>query len=313
MRQHVIRRLGSLALVALMVCAAALTVGAAGERAKNEKAAALPEKAAPKTGVTVYSNEKASVDASNLSDGYLMIKYTGGKNVRIKVQIVKSGSSVKYYYDLNNAGNVETFPLTEGDGTYSVSVLENTTETKYAQAYSTTVSMTLRNDFLPFLYPNQYVNYTADSKAVAKAAELCAGLGELDKVGKVFDFVVDNVTYDYNFAKEVSEGKHTGYLPTVDNTLATGKGICFDYAALMTAMLRSQNLPCKLVIGYAGQIYHAWINVYITGVGWVDKVIYFDGTNWTLMDPTFTSSGGRSDSIMKYVTTKSNYSQSFAY
>ena len=66
-------------------------------------------------------------------------------------------------------------------------------------------------------------------------------------------------------------------------------------------------------MGYAGTTYHAWINVYIEGVGWVDKVIYFDGQNWTLMDPTFVSTGKGSDSIMKYVTTASNYSQKFAY
>ena len=48
-------------------------------------------------------------------------------------------------------------------------------------------------------------------------------------------------------------------------------------------------------------------------MGWVDKVIYFDGENWTLMDPTFTSTGKRSNSIMKYVTDESNYSQKYAY
>ena len=80
----------------------------------------------------------------------------------------------------------------------------------------------------------------------------------------------------------------------------------------MSAMLRSQNIPCKLVVGYAGTTYHAWINVYSEETGWVE-VIYFDGTSWTLMDPTFTSSGKRSDSIMKYVTNSANYQQKYAY
>ena len=61
----------------------------------------------------------------------------------------------------------------------------------------------------------------------------------------------------------------------------------------MAAMLRSQNIPCKLVVGFAGKVYHAWINVYIEGVGWVDQLIYFDGKTWSLMDPTFVSAGGR--------------------
>ena len=70
---------------------------------------------------------------------------------------------------------------------------------------------------------------------------------------------MSNLTYDYEKADTVT----TGYLPDVDETLKTGTGICFDYAALTTAMLRSCDIPCKLQIGYAGDIKHAWIDVWI--------------------------------------------------
>ena len=309
MKSSILKRVGTLVLALALLCAAALVVGAAGQDAKATKAATLPQKAAPKTGVTVYANEKASVDASNLSEGYIMVKYTGGKSVRIKVQITKSGGTT-YTYDLNNAGTVETFPLTEGDGTYTVKVFENTSGTKYAQAFSTSVTMTLRNDFLPFLYPNQYVNYTMDSQTVAVGAQLCTNkTDDLAKVTAVFDWVVDNFTYDYDKAATVQ----SGYLPVVDTVLAARKGICFDYAAVMTAMLRSQNIPCKLVVGYAGTAYHAWISVYTKESGWVDNVIYFDGNTWKLMDPTFASNGHRSDAIMKYIGDGSNYKTRFSY
>ena len=36
-------------------------------------------------------------------------------------------------------------------------------------------------------------------------------------------------------------------------------------------MLRSQRIPAKLEIGYSGDIYHAWISVYIKDIGWIDK------------------------------------------
>lgn len=272
--------------------------------------ALLPAKAATVSGVTVYSNDKASIDASNLSEGYIMVRYTGGKNTRIKVQISKSGSGVTYTYNLNSSGSSETFPLTEGSGSYSIRVFENSEGSKYALAYSVDVNMQLRNEFAPFLYSNQYVNFTNSSAAVAKASELTAGKSSaLDKVSAIFNYVVDNTSYDYDKAATVQ----SGYLPDVDNTLSTHKGICFDYAALMSAMLRSQGIPCKLVIGYAGSDYHAWINVYIDGVGWVDSAIYFDGKSWTLMDPTFVSSGGRSKDTMDYVTNSANYSQKYAY
>ena len=227
----------------------------------------------------------------------------------IKV-LITGENGVTYTYNLNNTGVAETFPLTEGNGRYSIKVYENTTGTKYALAFSTQVDMTLRNVFLPYLYPNQYVNYTADCATVKKAAELTAGkTSDLDKISAVYYFVTDNFTYDYNLANTVQ----SGYLPDVDKVLAAKKGICFDYAAVMSAMLRSQNIPCKLVVGYAGTIYHAWIDVYIEGVGWVDKVIYFDGKTWTMMDPTFVSTGKHSSSILSYVTNDANYQQKYAY
>ena len=302
-------RIRTLAVLLIVVAVAVASVMGASYASANAKPSTLPVKAEPKTGVTVYANAKASVDASNLSEGYIMVKYTGGKNVKIKVQITKEGGTT-YTYDLNNTGTAETFPLTEGNGKYTIKVFENTTGTKYAQAHSATVNMTLRNVFLPYLYPNQYVNYTDASAVVAKAKELTAGKSsDMEKVSAVYYFVTDNFTYDYNRAATVQ----SGYLPNVDQVLAEKKGICFDYAAVMSAMLRSQNIPCKLVVGYAGTVYHAWINVYIEGVGWVDQVIYFDGTDWTLMDPTFVSTGKHSQSILQYVTNSANYTQKYAY
>ena len=35
--------------------------------------------------------------------------------------------------------------------------------------------------------------------------------------------------------------------------------------------------------------------------GWVDGAIYFDGSTWQRMDPTFASSGKQSASIMAYI------------
>ena len=89
-------------------------------------AAAIPAKVPAQSGVTVYQNAKAAVDASNLADGYVSVKYTGGKDVRIKVRITKSGTTDYYDYNLNNKGTAETFPLTEGDGEYTIGVYENT-------------------------------------------------------------------------------------------------------------------------------------------------------------------------------------------
>lgn len=262
---------------------------------------------APST--VMAAGEQAIVDTANLANGIVSVKYTGGKNVRIKLQIAKSGGTT-YSYDLNNAGNAETFPLTDGNGAYSIKVFENTTGSKYAQAYSGTVNLALSDSLRPFLYANQYVNFNAASKVTAKASEVTAGKADtIAKTQAVFDYVVDNFTYDDAFAKTVQ----SGYIPSPDKTLASKKGICFDYASVMASMLRSQGVPCKLIVGYAGKVYHAWISVYVSGTGWIDDLIYFDGKNWSMLDPTYLSSGKRSDSAKKYVSTPANYVQKFVY
>ena len=113
--------------------------------------------------------------------------------------------------------------------------------------------------------------------------------------------------------KQKAKNVQSGYLPNVDKVLAEKKGICFDYAALMTAMLRSQGIPTKLVVGYTGDVYHAWINTFIPEKGWVEGIIFFDGTTWKLMDPTFASSANQSKQIMEYIGNGSNYSAKYVY
>ncbi|NCC86803.1 MAG: transglutaminase domain-containing protein [Clostridia bacterium] len=258
------------------------------------------------SGTIAYANDKATIDASNTGDGYIMIKYTGSA-AKVKVRVIKDTT---YYYDLSLSGNYEVFPLSMGSGTYSVDVLENVSGNSYVQAQSASIGVSLSSSFAPFLRPNQYVNYNGSTTAVLKAAELCTGYStDLQKLDRIYNFVIDNFTYDSNKAATVS----SGYLPDLNSVYAQRKGICFDYAALMTAMLRSQNIPCKLVVGWASSSYHAWVNVYIRNVGWINGAIYFDGQSWKLMDPTFASSANSSSSIMQYIGNGSNYSAQYYY
>ena len=258
------------------------------------------------SGTTVMKNDKAAVDASNSSEGYVMIKYTGGKDVKVKAIIEKNGGT-KYTYDVLNKGSYETFPLSEGKGTYKVTVYENAGGTKYTTAFGTSVSSNMSDDYTTFLYPNQYAWYTANSNVVKKAKEIVGSKSkELDKVAAVYDYVVNNFSYDYDKAKTVK----SGYVPNPDSILSSKKGICLDYASVMVSMLRSQDVPTKLVVGYAGDTYHAWINVYVKDVGWLDNVIYFDGKNWELVDPTFAST---SSSKTSYKPEQSKYSTKFVY
>lgn len=45
-------------------------------------------------------------------------------------------------------------------------------------------------------------------------------------------------------------------------------------------MLRTQNIPPRLEVGYVEEEYHAWISTYIKDVGWVNGIIEFNGSTW---------------------------------
>lgn len=258
------------------------------------------------SGTATKSGGGAEIDYSNIADGYVMARFAQSNTSRLKVQV--TGPTTTYTYDLPT-GSWVTFPLSDGNGEYKTTVLQNTTGNKYAALASATFSVTLKDDFAPFLRPNQYVDYSNATQTVAKAAELTNGKSALDKVAAVYDYVVGNMTYDKDKAATVQ----SGYLPNLDSVLAAKKGICFDYAALMTGMLRSQGVPCKMVVGYAGTAYHAWVSVWTEETGWIDGAIFFDGKVWQRMDPTFASSGNSSESIMQYIGDGSNYTTKYLY
>lgn len=259
------------------------------------------------SGIKEKRNSMAVIDYSNVGDGYVMAEYLADTDKKLKVQV--KGPTTTYTYNVSPS-KWEIFPLSDGNGSYKVTVYQNASGTKYANVLSASFDVTLKDEFAPFIRPNQYVSYSAESKAVKKAAEITAGvIDNLKKVEIIYDFVVDYLEYD----KEKATNVKSGYLPDLDEIFMSKKGICFDYAAMMTAMLRSQNVPAKLVVGYAGSAYHAWISVWSEHDGWIDGVIFFDGSSWQRMDPTFASSANKSESIMEYIGNGKNYSEKYLY
>lgn len=258
-------------------------------------------------GVNVYQNDFASIDASNTSQGYVMVKYNG-TNEKVKLQITCPDQSC-YTYLISDRGAYDTFPLTAGNGSYALQVLENVAGDTYTVSLAQSINVSIEDEFLPFLYPNQYVNFHTDSKAVSKGSDLAKDTySDLDVVQNIYNYVIKNISYDTEKAQNVSYG----YVPDIDDTLSSKKGICFDYAALMTSMLRSQNIPTKLEVGYSGDAYHAWISTYIDDKGWVDDIIQFNGDTWQIMDPTLAATND-SAAVKKYVGDGSHYIVKYTY
>lgn len=245
------------------------------------------------------------LDISDTDQGYLTA-VSDSTDQMMNVQLTAEDGVVYSYFI--SPGESAVIPFSSGSSTYQVSCYQQISDSQYAALYADTLEIKLANEFLPFLYPNQYVNFTPDSEASKLALSMVSEeTSDIDALQTIYNYVVSHVTYDYDLADTVA----SGYLPDVDETLQTGKGICFDYAALTTAMLRSCDIPCKLQIGYAGDIKHAWINVYIRSRGWVDKAVEFSGDSWSRMDPTFDSNSEDKDTIQEYIGDNNNYTVQF--
>jgi hypothetical protein len=257
------------------------------------------------SGKVVYGNDLTAIDASNAADGYVMVIYKGSvKNVKLQITCP---DTTTYTYNLSS--EYQTFPLTSDSGTYHFAVYENVKDNQYSTAFSQDAKITVSDPFGPYLYTNQYIRYDSNSKTVAKGAELAkSASSDLDVISNVYNYIIKNIKYDYDEAENVQ----SGYIPDVDKVLEVKKGICLDYASVMTCMLRSQHIPTRMEVGYAGTAYHAWISTYIKDKGWVNGIIQFDGKSWQLMDPTF---GSTSDSkkLRKFIGDGDNYKVKYIY
>lgn len=249
-------------------------------------------------------SDEAAIDLSAVRKGYVAVsaKVPAG----LKFQVVCGQET--YNYDIASDGTPSVFPLQCGNGSYTFRIMKNITQSKYAEYYTASADVALKDEFQPFLRPSDYVNFSKKSACVAKASEISAKAGSaMDVVSGVYDYICDNVTYDEAKAATVQEG----YMPSPDETLQSGKGICFDYASLAAAMLRSQGIPTKVIFGYVSpdDLYHAWNMFYTEETGWVTVDYEVKQGGWNRLDLTFSANGEDSE----FIGDGGNYSDVYTY
>lgn len=257
-------------------------------------------------GTAANRNDVAVIDYSHSDLGYICATYTGSVE-KVKLRVTGPDKE-NYTYDMQ-PNICSTYPLSTGDGEYEITIFENISGTSYSTCLYQKINVTISDEFAPFLYPNHYVNFSADCDTVKKGAELAMSADcALDVITNVYNYVTSNISYDHTKA----EDPPTGYVSDVDEILHSKTGICLDYAAVMTSMLRSQRIPTRLEVGYAQDAYHAWISVYTEETGWLNDIYQFDGTRWTLVDPTF-GANSSNRSLKKFIGDGTNYTLKKVY
>lgn len=168
-------------------------------------------------GVKVYSNGDALIDASNSSQGYLMIKLKKAMSGSYRILVNADDINVRYTFQLNNSGNYEVIPITEGSGSYTVSVLKVTSAGKGTVMFKQALSVSVSDSFLPFLTPNQFCMYNSGSSCVALSSTLCGGNKDtIAKTAAIYDYVINNISY-----VSTAENGANGYFPYPTRCLQT--------------------------------------------------------------------------------------------
>jgi len=268
-------------------------------------------------GELTEESENGVFDYSSSSDGYFMAKYTGestGDEADIVVLVMTPNPEhPQYQYNIPQDGQYYPFPFSEGNGRYTIGLYKRIQGLEYAQLMGMECEVSISDDLLPFLITNHKVRYSGKSLSVKLASELVKDNNEFfSQVSEVYNYVIANVSYDTKKATAAANGEIPLYIPDNDQILLSKEGICFDYATLTTAMLRSLEIPTKVVFGWASTgsgtdpVYHAWISVYSDETGWVDGIIEFSSDGWTRMDPTFSASSNNK-SMANFIGDGGNY------
>ncbi len=253
--------------------------------------------------VTKSDDGTVLIDTGSTANGVVLIRIDGiPASKQVKAIVVANNNT--YQYDIVDRGRYVGLPLQLGNGNYTLTVYEQVAGTSYVAVMALGFSVNLSSSLKPYTAASIISDFSRSSKAVAQAASLCKGISSQDgKVNAVYNWIASNISYDTALANNIIKNKslYEAYLPDPDKTMSSRKGICFDYASLMCAMLRSQGIPTRLVKGSTPLGYHAWNEVYFKGKGWVVianfRLAEIDGSSWVLLDTTWAAAGWSPEKI----------------
>jgi len=221
-------------------------------------------------------NEKpdAPICTDYTDSGLLRICYEKEEDKKIKLQVLKDGETVAY--NLKADGSIEDFSLQFGNGEYTARIMQNLKDDQYVALETKTFTVSLSDEASVYLNSIQNVNWNYDMQPIKDVENIIApSLSSASNndlpaasTDDLYRYICDNITYDHDKLYDLDYD----YTPDIEQTYADGKGICYDYSSLLAAMLRSINIPTKLVKGYASYsptVYHAWNEVYLSGQWYV--------------------------------------------
>ena len=198
----------------------------------------------------------------NLADkGIIGLETNVAAKTDLKVKVSKDGRDI--FYDILPSEMIK-IPMQMGNGVYAIELYENIEGMNYKQLCHKELDIQMADPNSVFLYSNQIVNFDNQDTALRLALMLTEDAkSDAEKLKAVYEYIISNIRYDYDEVSRID----ASYIPDIGEVLSSSKGICYDYAAVMAALMREVGVPTKLVEGYRldNAAYHAWNEVLVDG------------------------------------------------
>lgn len=231
----------------------------------------------------LYAEGQSFLTENGVSFAKLPVKVEGKvtiagetSNKKIKALVVKDTYQEWFEINLDKGKFDKDIWLTEGKGTYEITIMVNIEGRKYSYGPSTKVENIA--DVNRFLVPVKDVD--SNDKSINDLAARLTRLSEndRDRAKNLYNWVTKNIKYDYDKYRRQLAGNYDDVYGAL-NTIKTKKGVCYDFATLYAAMGRSLGMQVKVVRGNfksgSRLEYHAWNEVYLSEE---DKWIKLDAT-----------------------------------
>lgn len=217
----------------------------------------VAEISAPAQNGTICNGVISIKGTSQLKQVWLCVRGPKGEITTHPIEVV--GKS--FQYDL---------PLRFGAGTYTIWAGDT------AQHFDGRIRFEVVNSTdsdLRYSTPSAYVDCNNETVTQLSNSLIKPGMTEDQKLEAIYQWVTENISYDYTAYKE-----NKNILKKASTVIVEKKGTCRDYSFTVAALARAAGLEAKVVYGQArnGQQseYHAWNEIKINN-------------NWICVDSTW--------------------------
>lgn len=218
--------------------------------------------AADNTSYITENGVKLERPETSRVEGHVRIS---GSTTQKKIKLLVVGADKQVWYEIKlDSGKFNEEIWFDSPGKYTIRVMVNEYDRKYS--YGPGITLENTEELNQYLIPEKHIE-SNDAAIIDTARRITKGYsGGIERVKAIYEWVIDNMEYDYDKLYKHSQGKYDNQYGAV-NAIKTKRGVCYDYSTLTAALARSLGIQAKVVEGNLSKSpfkgFHAWNEVFI--------------------------------------------------